>query len=236
MNFETIPAFCTSLSNTWPFPTPPANEVYLYHCSYHVPSYNDALHLTLNIPLPERMKNSNIKRKAEYLAGRVCAKKALSKLGILTLPISQQDRSPLWPEHCIGSITHSHHVAASIVAKANYWITLGLDIELLLSEQRSKKLSSHILNEKEFDLVKDDISLFVTLAFSIKESLFKALFPITKKYFYFHDAEIMTWDDSGEVTLKLLVDLSNEWKKGTTIKGVYCLREGYIWSMVGINK
>lgn len=236
MNFEPTPTFYTSLSNTWPFPTRPVNEIYLYHCSYHVPSYHDDLHLKFNIPLPEKMKNANIKRKAEYLAGRICTKNALSHLGISTLPISQQDRSPLWPAFTVGSITHSHHVAAAIVADTKFWITTGLDIELLLTEHRSKKLASHIVNEQELTLVKDDISFFITLAFSIKESLFKALFPITKKHFYFHDAEIITWDYSGEVSLRLLVDLSSDWKKGTIIKGLYCLKEGYIWSMIGITQ
>lgn len=236
MNTTPIPLFYTSLSNAWPFSTLPASKVYLYHCSYHIQNYSEDLHLKLNIPLPEQMKNANIKRKAEYLAGRICAKKALNQLDISTIPISQPDRSPLWPENISGSITHSHHIAASAVVNIQDWLTIGLDIEQLMSEERSTKLSSHIVDEQELSIMKDDIAVFITLAFSIKESLFKALFPITKKYFYFHDAEIVEWSCSGKITLRLLIDLSNDWKKGTIIKGMYCLKEGYIWTMVGISQ
>ena len=44
----------------------------------------------------------------------------------------------------------------------------------------------------------------ISLTFSAKESLFKALYPLVLRHFYFQDAEVLDVDDSGRLRLRLL--------------------------------
>jgi enterobactin synthetase component D len=75
----------------------------------------------------------------------------------------------------------------------------------------------------------------VTLTFSVKESLFKALYPIVGKRFYFEHAEVLEWSDSGSVRLRLLTDLSSEWSHGTELAAQFALEDGQLLSLVAIG-
>lgn len=207
MNQVNIPTFYSSFSKQWVFPFV-MKDVCLYHCQFNQQHFSDIAYKRHDIEQPSALYHAAQKRNAEYLIGRLCAKEALKNLNITGYPLTSEDKSPQWPPLSCGSISHSHHVAAAIVALKTHWQSLGLDIEYLISEQRSEKLLSTIVNQNEQKLVDSDISLFTTLAFSIKESLFKALYPIVLKRFYFKHAEIIDWNSSGEVTLKLLIDRS----------------------------
>lgn len=228
------PTFCSSFSKEWVFPIPVPN-VSLCHCTFNKDLFMASAYAENGITQPEHLHTAIPKRNAEYLIGRLCAKKALADLNIDDYPLINPDKSPQWPALSCGSISHSKQLAAAIVALKSHWQGLGLDIEYLLTKPRSEKLLSTIVNQQERQLVDDDISLFTTLAFSIKESLFKALYPLTGKRFYFENAEIINWNKQGTVTLKLLIDLSEKWQKGTLIKGQYSLREDYLWSLVAIT-
>lgn len=234
MNQVNIPTFYSSFSKQWVFPFV-MEDVCLYHCQFNQQHFSDIAYKQHNIEQPSALYHAAQKRNAEYLIGRLCAKEALKNLNITGYPLTSEDKSPQWPPLSCGSISHSHHVAAAIVALKTHWQSLGLDIEYLISEQRSEKLLSTIVNPNELKLIGTDISLFTTLAFSIKESLFKALYPIVLKRFYFKHAEIIDWNSSGEVTLKLLIDLSDKWQKGTLITGQYSIQDNYVWTLIGIN-
>ena len=56
--------------------------------------------------------------------------------------------------------------------------------------------------------------------FSLKESLFKALNPITKVFFDFQAAQVMSLNH-GQATLQLCIDLDATWRKGMQIKALY---------------
>lgn len=233
MNSAIFPKFCTSFSTEWPFALNTHN-ISCCHCTFDKNHFADTDYISAQVVMPDLLKTAINKRKAEYLAGRICAREALKKFNYHGYPSSQEDKSPLWPLTVCGSISHSQHVAAAIVSQTRIWQSVGLDIELILDNQRSAKLLSTITNTNERQLAGDDLSLFTTLAFSIKESLFKALYPLTHKRFYFEHAEIICWSRSGQVTLKLLIDLSNEWPIGSEITGQYCVRDHFLWSLINI--
>ena len=78
-------------------------------------------------------------------------------------------------------------------------------------------------------------ALTVTLTFSVKESLFKALYPIVQQRFYFEHAEVLEWTDRGQVRLRLLTDLSSEWRNGSELDAQFSVKEGQLLSLVSIR-
>jgi len=179
------------------------------------------------------------KRQTEFLAGRICAHEALRRLtGTPIIPAVAEDRSPCWPSGVVGSITHGAGWAAAVTARAEHWRGLGLDVEKLLPPARADRLVAEILTPRELagyaELSDPQRALRVTLTFSIKESLFKALYPLVKKRFYFQEAELIQHDATGYARLRLLNDLSPEWQTGAEVEGQFALFDDYLLTLVGI--
>ncbi len=71
------------------------------------------------------------KRVQEFVAGRLCARRALAELGIVDFPIRvAADRQPCWPAQAVGSITHTAGFCAAVVAARDRILALGLDTEV----------------------------------------------------------------------------------------------------------
>ncbi|TWH77133.1 enterobactin synthetase component D [Azomonas agilis] len=188
-----------------------------------------------NIPIPRGVA----KRKAEFFAGRFCAYQAIQQLtGQGCVPGSAEDRAPQWPKGLVGSISHGHNRAAAIVAEQQYWHGLGLDIEQHLSSERADYLASEILTPQELAQYQlrpaPQRALQLTLSFSLKESLFKALYPLTQRHFYFQDAQCLYQPQRQPIALRLLTDLSEEWPKGRYLQGHYWVFEDYVVTWVAI--
>jgi enterobactin synthetase component D len=188
---------------------------------------------------PASIQRSVVKRQAEFLAGRICAREALHHLtGTASIPELGEDRAPIWPAGICGSISHSHGLASALVARHGHWRGLGLDLETPLCASRAERLAKEILTPAEQQRMGqlDPIQQAerVTLTFSIKESLFKALYPLVGQRFYFHDAELLVSNAEGQVQLRLLRDLTNEWHSGRELDGHYCYYRERLLSLVAI--
>ena len=181
---------------------------------------------------PEHLQRAVAKRQAEYLAGRLCAREALRRLtGVAAVPGHRhQDRGPAWPAGQVGAITHSHGWAAAAVGQQSDYLAIGLDAESLLEPAKALRLVDQILTPAELErlqpLSERQQALAITLAFSAKESLFKALHPQVQRMFFFQDAEILAWDQaSGTFLIRLLLELSARWSVGTQLRGHFRLDE-----------
>ena len=234
-----LPACCTPLDAHWPLPEPLPGTVFLST------RFDPALLAPGDfqrsaVPPPTSIQRSVAKRQAEFLAGRLCARAALQQLDHLDcVPAIGEDRAPVWPAHISGSITHSTGHAAAIVAHTAQWRGLGMDLENVLTLERAERLAGEILTADEMrrmaDLPREQIALLVTLTFSAKESLFKALYPIVQKRFYFEHAELLEWSESGQLRLRLLTDLSSEWCHGKELVGQFAVSDGQLLSLVAIR-
>ncbi|MGA9703968.1 4'-phosphopantetheinyl transferase family protein, partial [Pseudomonas sp.] len=155
------------------------------------------------------------------------------------IPAIGEDRAPVWPAHISGSITHSTGRAAAIVGHKAQWRGLGMDLENLLSLERAERLAGEILTADELQrmvaLPREHIALLVTLTFSAKESLFKALYPIVQKRFYFEHAEVVEWTEAGDIRLRLLTDLSAEWCHGTELIGQFAVDGEQLLSLLAVG-
>jgi enterobactin synthetase component D len=234
-----IPACCTPLDDHWPLPDTLPGTVFL--STRFEPKLLEAGDFQrCAVPPPASIQRSVAKRQAEFLAGRLCARAALQQLeGLDCIPAIGEDRAPVWPGHISGSITHSTGHAAAIVGHKSQWRGLGMDLENLLSLERAERLAGEILTPDELQRMaagpREQIAQWVTLTFSAKESLFKALYPIVQKRFYFEHAEVLEWSEAGHVRLRLLTDLSSEWCHGKALTAQFALNEGQLLSLVAIS-
>lgn len=184
---------------------------------------------------PASIQRSVAKRQAEFLAGRVCARAALLALdGTAQVPEIGEDRAPVWPSHVSGSITHGNGWAAAVVAQKAHWRGLGLDVETVMKAARAERLAGEILTPAELGRLTGDIGLAVTLTFSLKEALFKALYPLVGQRFYFEHAEIVEWHSDGHARLRLLTDLSEEFRHGAVLHGQFSRQGEHLLSLVSV--
>lgn len=176
------------------------------------------------------------KRQCEFLAGRLCAREALHRLnGERSVPAVGEDGAPQWPPGVVGSITHGGGRALAVVGAAHTYAGLGLDIEKWLPTARAERLHGEILTPPELQRTADtDLAWLTTLTFSLKESLFKALYPLVRQRFYFHDAELLDWNASGRARLRLLIDLATDWPAGRMLEGQFSESEEHLLSLVAI--
>ena len=149
-------------------------------------------------------------RRREFVTTRRCAREALARLGVPPAPIrSGERREPLWPAGVTGSMTHCAGYRAAAVARAGTVAALGIDAEPHQPLPDGVERSVTVPGEPEM------LAALATthpgvhwdkLLFSAKESVYKAWFPLTRRWLGFEDARL-TVDPAAETfTARLSVD------------------------------
>lgn len=135
-------------------------------------------------------------RRREFLAGRACAHAALRAIGRDGAPIARGTmREPLWPAGVVGSIAHGGQLAGAVVARAAEAWGVGLDIELL-DPPLDEAVERMVLRPGELTANRD----LARIAFAIKESVYKCLYPGTGWRLGFHDLVVEIDPASGRYT------------------------------------
>lgn len=119
-------------------------------------------------------------RRAEFLAGRIIAKKAIAELGLMPSEILRSESGcPVWPEGIAGSISHKRGICGAFVSVNTSNISLGFDIETVESLQESiwtTYSSVEEMNQASCSIANE--SVLANTLFSAKEACFKALYPV----------------------------------------------------------
>ncbi|WP_253378352.1 enterobactin synthase subunit EntD [unidentified bacterial endosymbiont] len=142
------------------------------------------------LPHYPQLARAGRKRKAEHLAGRIAAAYALNEP---TVPGIGPSGEPLWPQGISGSITHSGTQAMAVVTREKHAL-IGIDCETCLSDSEAREVKEGIIDAQEARVLSRQgcpFALALTLAFSAKESLFKALFPQVNTFMGFDSARII---------------------------------------------
>ncbi|MGP5019069.1 4'-phosphopantetheinyl transferase family protein [Vreelandella alkaliphila] len=151
-----------------------------------------------DIFLPLQLNAAAVKRKAEFIAGRVVACDAICALEEKPVQLDiGGNREPIWPKGFVGSISHNDKCAVA-VAKYREPVLLGVDVENWMSQEQSVDLSGIIAGRAEVSLLKSlslSYSQGLTILFSGKESLFKAIYPVSHRYFEFSDSKVVFWNE-----------------------------------------
>ncbi|HHK9527570.1 TPA: enterobactin synthase subunit EntD [Enterobacter hormaechei] len=171
----------------------------LHRITFDPATFTDADLLWL--PHHALLADAGRKRKADHLAGRIAAAYALNDRPVPGIGPSGE---PLWPDGVSGSITHSGTQAMAVVVRDRQAL-IGIDCEAILPEYEAREIKDGIVDVQEERVLTRTgypFALALTLAFSAKESLFKALFPRVKSYMGFDCARV-TALDAQTITLAL---------------------------------
>ena len=182
--------------------------------------------------LPQTLGAAHPKRQRDYLLGRHCAASALVEAGYqgaAWLPAGQ-DKLPVWPAGWLGSISHAGPGAVAAVARHESCELLGIDMESLIEGSIAADISHLVAGRDELDLLSEfGTERGLTLLFSAKEALYKALYPKVRKFFDFTAAQAIALED--HLTLRLTVPWG-PWPKDTLIPVRFAFREGHVFTAV----
>jgi len=150
------------------------------------------------------------KRRREFTTARACARAALARLGLPPVPIVPGLRgAPQWPDGVVGSMTHCAGYRACAVALDRDLLTIGLDAE------PHHKLPDGVLGAVSSEEEREQLTALAAslpgthwdrMLFSAKESVYKAWFPLTRRWLGFEEASVTIDPEKGTFTAQLLVD------------------------------
>ncbi|UZJ33706.1 4'-phosphopantetheinyl transferase family protein [Streptomyces endophytica] len=150
------------------------------------------------------------KRQREFGTVRVCARAALSRLGIAPAPLLPgRDRAPEWPDGIVGAMTHCTGYRAVVVARQRDMLTVGLDAEPNLPVSDPGVMDLVTLPEERAQLrhladLEPEVA-WDRLIFSAKESVYKAWYPLAHRWLGFEDALLTLDPTDATFTARLLV-------------------------------
>jgi 4'-phosphopantetheinyl transferase EntD len=200
------------------------------------------------------------KRQREFTAGRVCARRALSRLGVPPAPLlTGPDREPVWPPGVVGSITHCEGFRAAVVAWDTDLHAIGIDAEP--NGPTPEGVLDRIALPAEQDWIRAAASAapqvsWDRLLFCAKESVYKAWFPLARAWLGFEDALVTLGDDpagaahpagervegavtrqNGTFVAKLLVPgpVLPDGRPLTVLRGRYKVADGLILAAVAVS-
>jgi len=160
------------------------------------------------------VERASPRRRREFATARHCARTALARLGRPpSAVLADPDGAPRWPDGITGSITHCAGYRAAAVALTGDVVSLGLDaapnqplrkpgmLELIARETERARLPR--LRAAAPGVCWDQ------LLFSAKESVYKAWYPVARRWLDFDAAEI-EFDIRGTFSACLLADVPPE--------------------------
>lgn len=139
------------------------------------------------------------RRTNQRFLGRLAASKALFSIGgagIAQFVIgTDPDGCPLWPTNITGSISHTGSVAVSAVAHTSNAFGVGVDVEQI--HPRHEELAERVLLPS--DVLKAPAGvpehLTATVFFSVRESVFKCVFPTLRQPMDWPDCHVeLDWN------------------------------------------
>lgn len=148
-------------------------------------------------------------RRSEFVTARRCAREALVQLGHPPSAIRLGGkREPQWPAGVVGSITHTAGFRAAAVAPRSLLASIGIDTEQ--NSPLPNGVEDLVTVASERDLLTTLTRAFPMthwerLLFSAKEAIYKAWYPLTRRWLGFENARL-TIDPVGTFVAALLID------------------------------
>jgi len=175
------------------------------------------------------------KRKAEFAAARICARRALARLDVppCTL-VPWPDRSPSWPKGVVGSIAHTTGCCIVAVTNAPQIAGIGLDIEL--DTPLDADLERMICTDRERKWLQcakpSERGFLGKLCFSAKEAFYKCQYGTTRTFLDFRDVEIEFDLERECFTIVVLARQGPDWDFVSHTEGRFRRAAGFIVTSV----
>ncbi|WP_312241435.1 4'-phosphopantetheinyl transferase superfamily protein [Pantoea sp.] len=204
-------------------------------CRFDSRCFYDALSDALALPFPAPLTQAVRKRRAEYLASRYLAREVIQRLGRPGFILGNAaDRSPCWPDGIAASLSHSDGIA--VLAATRQPICLGIDVERTMTTESAEETADILMTRAEKQRLRQLALPFAeaaTLLFSLKESLYKALWPVLHQPMDFHQAELVEVDLAGlRARLRLTHDFSETFCSGRLLEGRFHCQDDRVITLV----
>ena len=190
-----------------------------------------------NILFPPEIQASVPLRQAEYLAGRLLVRYLQQHCALTVMPLlAAADRCPRWPPGQVGSLSHcdGQIFAALQPASMSGQSVIGVDVECAFSQEQQQQLAAEVLSAAELQIGRaaglTDTAL-LTLVFSAKESLYKALYPQCRRVMDFTAAELVRVTEQ-HFLLQLTQPWNERWRQGELFSGRYFWRQHQLYTLV----
>jgi 4'-phosphopantetheinyl transferase EntD len=153
-------------------------------------------------------------REREFVAGRVCARRALARIGVFDCPVLVGFRGePIWPAGVVGSVTHCADLCAVAIASGSTARSIGIDVERVGAIPPA--LYRTICTPQELHWVAqfpvDRQEEAIALIFSAKECVYKCRYPIDNQWLDFMHVRVSPWSDLTEFTASLRGVAAGRW-------------------------
>lgn len=216
-------------------------EPNLVWCQYDITYYQPTLFSQYGVDFPLSIAQASRKRQAEYLASRWLAKRLLTEFGIANFQLKNaKDRSPIWPTGISGSL--SHHVSSIFMVISTEPSLVGCDIEFWLTSKVATEIAELIANQQEIAICQAaglDFARSVSLLFSVKEALYKALARTLPEMLDFRAVELNNVDPRlQQVQLILLEQTQREISLNYpcfTLYYNYDNQQCFCWTQLALN-
>lgn len=147
-------------------------------------------------PAEEEMISRAVdKRRREFRTTRHCARRALSQLGLPPVPLLRGEHGqPLWPAGVVGSMTHCVGYRAAAVARNCEIQALGIDAEPHVPLPVEVLQTIAVAQERQalISLARSaPQTCWDRVLFCAKEAVYKAWFPLTRRWLGFTDVTVM---------------------------------------------
>lgn len=143
-------------------------------------------------------------RQAQFGTARICARRALGRLGIAPCSlVPMADRAPQWPTGIRGSIAHTERHCAVAVSNASSIAGLGLDLESDAPVKPGLEAVICTTGERAW-LTRRNADLhrwLVPLIFSAKEAFYKCQYPLTGARLGFTEVQLSIDVEAGTFSI-----------------------------------
>jgi 4'-phosphopantetheinyl transferase EntD len=172
---------------------------------------------------------AQFRRKLDFATGRVCARRALARLGATGLPLLMGDKGvPVWPPGIVGSISHCDGCCGAAVARRQQIQGIGLDIERI--QEVDEGFIRLVCTPPELDWIRSvppaRQPAAAILLFSAKECFYKCQYPLTQRWLGFHDVRITAHVDDRAFEAALIAPA--EPAPIAYSRGRYIIRDRYV--------
>jgi phosphopantetheine--protein transferase-like protein len=173
------------------------------------------------------------KRQQEFIAGRICARQALDRLGITAGPLRKlPDGSIAWPDSIRGTVSHSEIWCGAAVARRCDVTGIGLDIETIT--RVGEHLWRQILTQEERTWLDRqavaEAQQSVALIFSAKEALYKCIAALLERRMGFMDAVIVPDMQRDSFVVNLKEPVAAQLPRGLRLQGRFFFFAGAVFT------
>jgi 4'-phosphopantetheinyl transferase EntD len=146
----------------------------------------------------ESVKQAVVSVRRATGAGRDIARALCGRLGVHVSEIPRSPmRYPIWPAGITGSITHDAEFAAAVVAPADRFEGIGVDIEP--AAPLTPGIRDLVGRPEEWASF-SELAFYDKALFSIKEAVFKTVYPRDGIFLDFHDVVVTLGTRTATVT------------------------------------